>query len=200
VWLPNKCLIYNTYDSQNLSEQFYSELNTKGINGDGYPSHGGIVNIGVSFAPDAPHDHSGKWLDIKYRFGPVTGTWESFDLDNGDPELEAGSFLPPQTGLGYSYNTLDWNDVVDSHIFSPVVGIFALFYNFLGAEFHIIRYKNHEPTFIPYNSALDIVNGQSKFDAVVVSEDKNYHDRFPEVMTCFPGKILLSGLLMSSIG
>jgi hypothetical protein len=180
-------LIYNTYDSQNLSEQFYSELNTKGINGDGYPSHGGIVNIGVSFAPDAPHDHSGKWLDIKYRFGPVTGTWESFDLDNGDPELEAGSFLPPQTGLGYSYNTLDWNDVVDSHIFSPVVGIFALFYNFLGAEFHIIRYKNHEPTFIPYNSALDIVNGQSKFDAVVVSEDKNYHDRFPR------GNDLLSG-------
>lgn len=181
-------LKYDTYDTQDTHTTFYDELNSKGNLGNGYPSYDGIVNIGVAFSPNEPHSHSGTWIKIKYQIGPTEGTWHSFNLDPGDPELEAGSFLPQQTGLSYSHFSIPWKFVGVVYEIHPLYGLLGGFFNFLGAEFWTERQYNREPTFIPHVSALDIVNGQSKFDVVVVSNEKNYHDHFPTGNDVISGK------------
>ena len=42
------------------------------------------------------------------------------------------------------------------------------------------RYSNSNPTFIPYSSSLDIVNGNSKFDITIQANDNHFHDEFPQ--------------------
>ena len=37
----------------------------------------------------------------------------------------------------------------------------------------------NDPTYIPYKSALDIVNGKSKFDVTITSATHHYHDELP---------------------
>ena len=55
----------------------------------------------------------------------------------------------------------------------------------------IERDPNNNPTFIPYSSALDIVNGNSKFSNTIQANANYFHDQFPpEVITALLNKFL----------
>ncbi len=56
---------------------------------------------------------------------------------------------------------------------------------------NVDRDPNNNPTFIPYSSALDIVNGNSKFDVKIQANANYFHDQFPpEVVTALLNKFL----------
>jgi len=53
------------------------------------------------------------------------------------------------------------------------------------------RDPNNNPTFIPYTSSLDLVNGISKFSTTIQANSNYFHDQFPpEVVTALIGKLL----------
>jgi len=106
-------------------------------------------NIGVSFSPNIENPNSGKWLEID-----IPGDNPTFSISSGDLWKEAGSFLPISTTKMWGY--IWW----------------ALF-----ETWELIRHNN--PTFIPYRSALDIIDGESKFDVTISSATHNYHDVLP---------------------
>ncbi len=174
-------LIYNTYDTQNTHEAFYNNLNFMGYLGNGYPSHEGISNIGVAFAPNVPHTHTGVWLKIESDGVIFDSPTESFDLRSGDPELHAGSYLPKTTGMAYGYfNPIAEALEIDNNLLLEFVSLSLLWFDrFLVGSTYTVTRTNRHPTFIPYESALDIRDGNTMFDVVVVSEDKGFHDIFP---------------------
>lgn len=144
-------LNYSAYDpSGDIHTSFYVELNA--LNGDGYP-HLTQKNVCVSFSTDVPNPNTGKWLEISGT-GPFVGT-ETFDLE--DAEKVAGSYLP------IDLTTMD-PMVIRLPIYWWIEFLFPivpLYYPTISIE------RTSDPTYIPYTSALDIVNGQSKFDVEV---------------------------------
>lgn len=146
-------LTYNTYGD--IRPLFYDELNT--LNGDGYPHN--VESIGVSFSTTSPNLQSGKWLEI--RVSGLAGLYDFFfdkvqyDYDGyiSTIERQAGSYLPRLTGYVAKYRPGPWS------------------------YFGMTRYQH--PTFIPHNSSLDIVGGQSKFDITIEPDITGFHDEVP---------------------
>jgi Secretion system C-terminal sorting domain len=142
-------LTRNPYENTAHST-FYSEMQS--LNGGiGYPRL--TKNIGVTFSNGSPNPNSGHWLDINYSgvLGTgVCGVDQSFDLTS--EEEVAGSYFPTSL-IQKDKKPLYW-----------------------GWE-KITVYSS--PTFIPYTSSLDLVNGTSKFDTVIQSTSNHFHDEFP---------------------
>ncbi len=109
------------------------------------------INIGVSFAPNITNPNLGEWLEVEKDL--VAN--KHFYLWEDSECLAPGSYLPlsgtrASGSKWYVYN-VHWN---------------------------LVRKKN--PTYIPCVSALDIVNGTSKFDVTLNSLGFHYHDEFPD--------------------
>ncbi len=100
----------------------------------------------------------------------------SFAPDIPDPNL--GKWLTVKIDLVADKHFYLWEDneckVAGSYL--PLSSTVACGSVFL-FKWHFERYLN--PTFIPYNSALDISNGESKFDIKLNSFSFNSHDIFP---------------------
>ncbi len=155
---------YSAYDtSGSIHDAFYAELNA--LNGDGYPHL--TENIGVAFSNNKPNPYSGTWLEIVYEDWYGGGLSEDFDLE--PEEKVAGSYLPEDlTAMSpVIMRAMNWK--------WNITGIGILFnYPFVSVN----RYK--DPAFIPYNSALDIVSGESKFDITIETSETTHHDIFPK--------------------
>jgi hypothetical protein len=147
-------LVYNTYGD--LHTFFYNELN--GLNGGtGYPHL--TRNVGVSFSSGTANPGNGRWVVITYESIYVPGTYivKEFDLTS---ELKvSGSYLP--------------KTLVASNPSPFNFGIF------LAGMLSIERDPNNQPTFIPYNSSLDLVNNQTKFFTTIQPNSNYFHDQFP---------------------
>ncbi|MCK6543536.1 T9SS type A sorting domain-containing protein [bacterium] len=145
-------LTSNVFDANGtMHSSFYTELNS--LNGDGYPHL--TRNVGISFSNGSPNSSpSGSlWVKAKYTgiFGvdALCGTEDYMYLTN--ETAQAGSYLP--------------KSITDYQGRQVFFGTFTL-----------TRYAN--ATFIPYNSAMDIVNGNSKFHATYQTSTNKYHDEF----------------------
>jgi hypothetical protein len=154
-------LNYSTYDPEGtIHDNFYNELNS--LNGDGYPHL--TYNIGVSFSTPLPNPNSGTWLKIEWEAWPFQGEEKSFDLSA--EEKVAGSYLP-----------------IDLTEMAPVVmRNFAWYWNFIIQPWNystVTLTRMSDPAYISYESALDIVNGLSKFDATIEPVQTTYHDALP---------------------
>lgn len=118
-------------------------------NVDGYP-HATTENIGVSFGTAALNSSVGQeWLEIAINLHPNA----HFDIESGSVEAQGGSLLSEST-------TDMWGKA---------------FWGLATYEF----FRKAHPTFIPYTSALDIVNGASRFAPPVISADlPRFHNQF----------------------
>ncbi|MBW6482009.1 MAG: T9SS type A sorting domain-containing protein [Vicingaceae bacterium] len=149
-------LTYNTYiGNGSVKTAFYNELNN--LNGDGYPHN--VESVGVTFSTSSPNPYSGKWLEIR-----VSGLANIYDFFNDKvqydfdgylsvEEQQSGSYLPRLTGSLAKHRPGPWS------------------------YFAMTKYKH--PTFIPHNSSLDMVNGQSKFDVTIKPNVTGFHDEVP---------------------
>jgi len=157
-------LNYNAYDPGGATHNtFFQELNS--MNGDGYPHY--TRNIGVSFATDDPNPNSGAWYKITYHTGPISGTVKTFDLTAA--EKQSGSWLPKDlTSMSPIIQQASywWLQLL-------VPGITPLYYPTIEFE------RFTDPAYIPYYSALDIRNGNSKFDICIEPESTSWHDVLP---------------------
>ncbi len=139
-------LQYNPFDTSNPKQHDLFYNELNALNGDGYP-HLTEENIGVSFGTPNPNPAEGQWLKIEIDGAPDN----FFFIEDGSPEDGAGSLLPREvTNIGGTSTIL----VVD-------------------ISFGTVR--TADPTFIPYESALDIVNGQSKFDEQIYPTNRPYY-------------------------
>ena len=156
-------LNYSTYDPDgDIHTSFFTELNA--LNGNGYP-HLTQKNIGISFSSNTINPNTGGWLKVTGT-GPFVGT-ETFDLE--DEEKVAGSYLP-----------IDLTSMDPMVIRLPIYWwieflfpIIPLYYPTISIE------RTSDPTYIPYTSALDIVNGTSKFDVTIETSQTTHHDVLP---------------------
>ena len=151
-------LVYNTYDSDGgIHDEFYDVINN--TNGDGYPEL--TRNIGVAFSTNSPNSKSGKWLEVRVE-ETATGVVlrrKNFNKESGDDISQAGSYLPKSSTIMRGF----------------------MYYGPLYVKWKLIRHI--DPTFINYDSALDIVDGVSKFDAVIVPSTAHFHDEVPPEVT-----------------
>jgi hypothetical protein len=148
-------LQYNTYnESHSYHDSFYNTLRAMNSNY-GYPEN--TVNLGVTFSPNTPNPNSGVWMEIN------PGSTE-FSFNSSDDVSQAGSWLPVTTG-----ETEGW-----TYLPNPSINPFIPLY------YEIVRTDEH-PTFIPYESALDIntATGESRFDITIASATHGFHDKFP---------------------
>jgi Secretion system C-terminal sorting domain len=140
----------------------YNHINA--INGDGYPKT--TRNVGISFSNNSPSNHINSiWLTIR-NTDPV----RDFFYRVKDSWSQPGSFLPWKS-------TQIWGRVAAGLI------TYELFREPPGSQI--------QPTFIPYNSALDLVNGVSKFDVTYSNTVRGYHDQLPPAL----GAPIISELL-----
>lgn len=141
--------------SENGVEHYGFYNELNNLNGDGYPHN--TINIGIAFSCDLGNPGGGKkWIEID-----LTSPLPDFNGYINGLEKLAGSYLPATTAVR-----------------DP----FALFNGFGTGT--VTRSSNYNPTFIPYQSALDIRNGSSKFCIslkVEKSDDRTffYHDEVP---------------------
>jgi len=154
-------LNYSTYDPEGtIHDNFYNELNS--LNGDGYPHQ--TKNIGVTFSTPLSNPNSGTWLKIEWEAWPFQGEEKSFDLS--PEEKVAGSYLP-----------------LDLTTTAPfIMRNFEWYWNFLIQPWNyplITITRMSDPTYISYESALDIVNEESKFDVTIEPDQTSYHDVLP---------------------
>ncbi len=162
-------LNYNTYDpnsgySNSIHKLFYNELNS--LNGDGYPHL--TENIGISFSNNTPNPNSGVWIKIECAdwYGNCPSFFEQeFTLESD--EVGAGSYLPADLTMmsPVIMRIVDWG--------------WTGFLGTLWAYPWVSVNRTKDPCYIPYNSALDIVNGQSKFDVTIIPDHTTYHDVVP---------------------
>ncbi len=110
-----------------------------------------IKNIGVAFSTSAPNRNSGKWLKVELSIGGEFLN-KTFYMYSGSGMKQAGSYLPLSS-------TTMWG---------------AAWF----ATWELVRYT--DPTFIPHNSALDMVNGSSKFDVTIIPSYTHFHDDVPD--------------------
>jgi hypothetical protein len=147
-------LIYNTFNTDgSIHNQFYSDLHA--LNSDGYPHQ--TKNVAVSFSTtqsqDVLQNTSEPWVNVTYTglFGTeIGGIDEDFYMDNEDKL--PGSWLPQRT-VSNEEAEIYW-------------GCFSM-------------ERDHNPTFIPHESSLDITGGISAFPNVVQASATGYHDVVP---------------------
>ena len=108
------------------------------------------INIGVSFAPNITNPNLGEWLEVEIDLLAN----QHFYLWEDSECLTPGSYLPIRATVSQG----------------------STFFGFI--HWNLVRKKS--PTYIPYTSALDIVNGESKFDVTLNSSAIHYHDEFPD--------------------
>jgi hypothetical protein len=125
----------------------------KSLNGDGYPHI--VPTIGAAFSKNAPNSNaSQKWLTMEVTvLGGAVGKHGQFFVLND--WAQAGSFLPLE-----STN-------IESTV--PLWGVAT------------VNRLTH-PTFIPHNSALDKINGISKFNTTLIPLEPGndfFHDEIP---------------------
>lgn len=129
-------------------------------------------NVGVAFSTDARNpDRGQEWLVAEIPFYLDVG----FDIQRRTSEALPGSFLPLDV-------TKLWGRVV-----------FGAF------DWELDR--KADPTFIPHDSALDIVNGQSRFegDPIVPLLESTYHDDFdPDLVEPLLARIGFAPLPLSA--
>lgn len=124
--------------------------------GAGYP--GRTLNVGVSFGASSPNPvTTGDWIRVDY----VPRTGRDFDLANDQRLAGAGSLLP-----------VDQTDF--KGFFNPVPFAFIVYES--------ERYL--DPTFIPYDSALDLDGNTSPFDGPLLDAgaSPSYHDVIPNAV------------------
>lgn len=137
-------------------DDFYAELATLN-DGRGYPVE--TQNVGVSFGNDSPNpDQSGEWLDINFNpfIGICVGCSISVDLQDDPAMTQPGSLLP-----------------LDQTNFRTRVG---------GGLIVVDTDRERDPTFIPYDSALDIQpDGSSPFTIRLDAGNQgpSFHDEVP---------------------
>ncbi len=178
-------LNYCSYDpSGEIHSNFYEELNA--LNGDGYP-HNTQKNIGISFSTNQPNPNQGRWVNIKWHIGPFTGEEKSFDLTS--EEMVAGSYLP------VDLTTMDPTVMLATYWWGPLLlPIIPLHYPTITFE------RISDPTYIPYNSALDIVNNKSKFDVIIEPNKTTHHDILPsEIINPIVTELLLINKYIQNI-
>lgn len=140
-------LLKNKFDSNNENAKLINELNL--INGNGYPHN--CRTIGVSLSNNTSNPYSGKWAEVKVKFGNSSiFTTKKFSMSA--EEKLPGSYLP-------------------RHI-TRQTGFVSFGFNY---EFH----RSKHPTFIPVESALDIRNGASMFDVTIQTENHYFHNELP---------------------
>lgn len=171
-------LKYNAYDpGGTIHQDFFDELNT--MNGDGYPHL--TRNIGVSFSTDAPNPNSGDWYKITYHTGPFNGTFKTFDLTGA--EMEAGSWLPKDlTTMSPIIKQASywWLQLL-------VPGITPLYYPTIEFE------RLSDPSYISYQSALDIRSSNSMFDVCIEPDQTSWHDVLPpEILEDIVNAVILT--------
>jgi hypothetical protein len=164
-------LKYNTFDpGGSIHQNFYSTLNS--LNGNGYPHL--TTNIAVSFSNGLPNPNSGTWESIKFTglfdIYPVCGQVDNIALSAD--ELVAGSYLPLISTATDEKDIL-WGFLTENRITNP--------------------------TFIPYISSWDIVNGNSKFDITIKSGSNSYHDVVPnDIVTPLINAMLIDNLFLQN--
>lgn len=144
-------LLNNLFDNEGLNHQFFHEL--RFTNGDGYP-HLTVENVGVTFGAPTPNPNIGHlWLRVYDNELPPVLPDRSFSIDRRGAESAPGSWLPRTSTE-----------------------------TFVQKAFYTANFERFsDPTFIPYGSALDIVNGVSRFAAPTIqpTDGPGYHDRVP---------------------
>ncbi len=147
-------LVENSFG--NLYTDFYNEL--KGLNeGRGYPSL--TKNIGVSFSNGSPNPGNGRWVAVTFELQLLPGTYIYKTSWLNETLKQPGSYLPKSTvASNPSPFNYGW---------------------FIAGMTQTERDPNNHPTFIPYNSSLDIVNGNSKSDVTIQANANYFHDEFP---------------------
>lgn len=108
-----------------------------------------VESIGIAFSTNSPNPNSGGWLAVTPS---AVQSQTVFQMSND--EMLAGSYLP--------------QIVIDPlHFYIPLIRI----------SVNITQLKS--PCFIPHESALDIHNGVSKFDKVIIPPATFPHDKIP---------------------
>ncbi|MBL7958688.1 T9SS type A sorting domain-containing protein [bacterium] len=157
-------LNYSAFDDGTAHSSFFNELNQ--LNGDGYPHI--TKNIAISFSNGYINPNPMGALYMKVRWTGVAGTdicgfEKSFYLESA--LTVAGSYLPKSI-TDAPYKQVYWGGITVN--------------------------RQCDATFIPYTSALDLVNGQSKFNMTMTASVKNYyHDEIPpELVSPIANEIL----------
>ena len=136
------------FDSENLHSQYYNYLRNLN-NNNGYPENS--INIGVAFASsELPDNLNEKWLTIEIDHTDD----EHYYIESDKDIYQAGSILPVSTTQQAGWHI--WDD----------------YWIAFAVNWKTIR-QDH-PTFIPYNSALDISGNQSRFDVVLSPSSGRY--------------------------
>jgi hypothetical protein len=106
-------------------------------------------NVGVAFSTSSPNPDAGlQWMRIRMPVHPD----ELLYIQRRSPEAKAGSYLPEEAT--------------------------AFFGRALWGRFGWELDRSADPTFIPHDSALDIVGGQSKFDGNPIVPSVSRHHNF----------------------
>lgn len=157
-------LNYNAYDpTSSVHNAFYSYLNS--LNGDGYPHL--VEKIGISFSTNSPNPSSGKWIYVNITGAPNFGGAKNYNGYLTSNETVAGSYLP-------KINIDAFPAVSPKLMLSTALSVLRPISN---PWVTITQYL--DPSFIPHNSSLDIVNGVSKFDKTIIPSITGYHDVVP---------------------
>jgi hypothetical protein len=157
-------LNYNAYDpSGNVHNSFFSYLNS--LNNDGYPHL--AEKIGISFSTNNPNPNNGKWIYVNITGAPNFGGSKNYNGYLTSAETVAGSYLPKINIDGFPIT-------VPKTFLSTALSVLRPFSN---PWVTITQYL--DPSFIPHVSSLDITNGISKFDKVIIPSVTGYHDIVP---------------------
>ncbi len=148
-------LLYNTYDPTGMERTAFMATLDSMNNGNGYPTS--IPTIGISFSNGMPNPNIDQdWVNLDYNGVLGSGICSTKDTFVVEEEwAQPGSLLPLS--------------ITNQDPLHP-----------LGGTFTQSRLSN--PTFIPKNSALDIVNGKSRFCFDISTNDsiQYFHDQIPE--------------------
>ena len=153
-------LIYNPFDELGgiTHTNFFAELNS--LNDGGYPTS--IPTVGVAFSNGLPNPGEGQiWEAITEGIGQNVGI-NLYQFKIQKEWSASGSYLPTSaTNIAPQHGTLPFS-------------------SFAQGQFN--RNTEVNPTFIPHHSALDLVNGKSRFCyAIKTDESENFffHDQLP---------------------
>jgi len=157
-------MTYNPYDPGSVvHSSFMNDLMY--TNGDGYPHL--VETIGVSFSTTAANPNSGTWLSIILSGAPNFNQANNYYGVLSGNDLAAGSFMPPPTLDDRPATHPKFWEGVGLSLLRPISNPW------------VTITQTKDPTFILHTSSLDIVNGVSKFDKVIIPTATGYHDIIP---------------------
>ncbi len=162
--VSRQLLINHAWENGESHNAFYNELNA--LNGDGYPHR--MPRIGVAFSNNTPNPNTGtRWLrfDILGTFGQHNNFFVTNEW------AQAGSLLPGAT-TNIETGLPSWASWLP------------------GERVEVERFSH--PTFIPFNSALDITNGVSKFPIRIEANAASAHDEVPPIVVTRLGDAIIN--------